>query len=124
MMSPLSCKIQSWSRYDMPTWRGRVHLRRLGSQALQQKRRAAPGITITGFTAEEERCQQPAILSAANSGGESTDILACDCSALVMAAEGSTDASVGACAGGVLYAFRIDERPTIELTFDQPQDHC
>ena len=83
----------------------------------------ANGITITGFTVDDgTNCKQPAILSDANSGGGSTDVLACNCNALIMAEAGSTDALAGACSGGFAADRRTDSRPTIEMTFDEPQD--
>ena len=81
----------------------------------------ANGITITGFTAEHSKCQQPAILSRSNSNGSPRDdeIMACDCNALIMARDGSDQARVGVCP---LRLPSDSEIPTIELTFDEPQD--
>ena len=83
----------------------------------------ANGITITGFTVDDgTNCKQPAILSDANSGGGSTDILACNCNALIMASDDSTDALAAPCSASNAVDPRFDYRPTIEMTFDEPQD--
>ena len=83
----------------------------------------APGITISQVWPGQ--CQGPAILSSANvnPAGTSQDqgILACDCSALVLARNTSTDDSVIVC-GGAAGRQKWGERPGIALAFDEPQD--
>ena len=82
------------------------------------------GITITDYITTEPICQQPAILSDANSGGGSSTILACNCSALIFAEDGSSNSLVEACNAALAgpAQIQIQSRPEIELTFDQPQD--
>ena len=79
----------------------------------------ANGITITDYVnPTDSDCQQPAILNDVNSADPSEDILRCDCNALVLAMDGSTDSSVSVCDvtnNGANY-------PRLELTFDDPQD--
>ena len=78
----------------------------------------APGISIKQFT--PGRCKQPAILSSSNSQGVASQdqgILACSCSALVLATEASTNESVTVCGPSGKNQFG-----EITLAFDDPQD--
>ena len=81
----------------------------------------ASGVTITNFLEGSPSCQLIAILSDSNSGGSSgaAQILECDCNALIQAADDSSDASVNPCRAR---DNRLQGYPTIELTFDEPQD--
>ena len=92
--------------YDFSTWEAKLYSKDEGPPE--------GGILITSFEATSN-CLKPGIFNSKNGDASDQDILDCNCNALVMAEDGSTDDKIDDCNPSG------DDVPWIDLTFKEPQ---
>ena len=95
---------QGVETYDFSQWDAKLYTT---DEGLQQT-----GILITNY--RERECQQPAIFNSQVGPNSDSPVKACNCNALIMAADGSEEDDMDVCTS-------LDQAPWIDLTFTEPQ---